>query len=343
MTSIGKYGKLNAQIRAMRSRLLTEAAFRKLISAGSVEEIISNLLQTRLKDITAKIEIADSRKIDYLLTFEEIRQWKHLKKNCPDELKRIILFFLEEYEIRQLKYLFRLWYKKKNIDTVLLHEKIIHEFPVQDIIKAKDIYGIIDLLSEMPYSSVLSNASSLFDKHGSLFQLETALDKDYYSRLWIFTDSLSRKDSQVSKKMLGIEIDLKNLEWLVRFKKYYGLEYSRIRQLLIPHGRSIEGYHFKNMNNGNSALNILGEMFGKNKIDFTEDSKDSSTLAILEEVLYSLLFSEARQAFSGFPFSVSILWGFRVMLQIEMKNLRSLIQCKTYKVNENEIENYLVL
>ncbi|MFO7889228.1 MAG: V-type ATPase subunit [bacterium] len=341
MASIGKYGQINAKVRAMRSNLLGETIFQKLIDASELNEFISSLADTRFAKFFKQTN-SDPVSVEYSITLENINQWKHLRKNCTEELSQVINCFIEEYELRKFKHILRLWQQNKSIDTPLLQEKILYEFSVSDIIQSENIHQLIEKVKDIPYQSILVNNLSQYDKMNSVFPFEISLDKDYYARLWDLTNFFDKKDREISRKMLGIEIDLINLEWFIRFKDFYGITAASLTDYLITKGGSMDISFIRSIDKEESAPEVLEKIVGQNRVKQLGDLNYKNKIVFFEKALYSIMLSEAEKAFIGFPFTISILWGYRVFLKFEAKNLFSIIQSKEYQLSKNELLQYLV-
>jgi len=341
MTSIGKYGQINAKLRAMRSNLLEKDIFQKLINTPDLKELILNLTNIRFSEFIDD-KNPDPVSLEYSVTLENVHQWKHLRKDCTHELVQIIDYFIEEYELRKLKHILRLWYRNKQFDTPLLNEKIRYDYSVSDILESENIHNVIDKLAHTPYHPILLNNLPKFDQMNSVFPFEVSLDKDYYKRLWNLTDYFGKRDREISRKMLGIEIDLLNLELITRLKDFYNVPASSLAEYLINKVNDGEKTFIQSIDHTRSAQQILEEIVGENRVKRLGNLDYNNKTAFFEDALYAVMLSEARKAFTGFPFTISILWGYRVFLKFEARNLFSIIQSKIYKLDKNEIFGHLV-
>lgn len=63
---------------------------------------------------------------------------------------------------------------------------------------------------------------------------KTPKNLDYYVNLWGKTHTLPQKDKKAVQKALGAEIDLQNILWLYRLKKYYGIYGPKAYGFLVP-------------------------------------------------------------------------------------------------------------
>ncbi|MDR2767043.1 MAG: V-type ATPase subunit [Treponema sp.] len=70
--------------------------------------------------------------------------------------------------------------------------------------------------------------------------VETALDRDYYGKLWKSLFTLKKSDRVVSEKIIREEIALRNCAWVLRLRTYYGMKADEVRRHLV----TVEGEHF---------------------------------------------------------------------------------------------------
>lgn len=342
MASIGKYGYVNAKVRAMRSILLSATLYKNLIAAKDLNELIKLLSQTHFKDRFDQINIQDETEIEHMLLWDEIHRLQMIKKSSRGELCEIIDLFIERYDLYKLKAILRCWYSEGNNADKLIREKIIYDFPIDFILDAKRLDEIIDRLALTPFSRILKKASSDFTQKKSLFPLELALEKDYFSRFIEMGNSLGKRDSRIFRRLVGLEIDLKNLDWIGRYKTYYKMSTADIGAQLLPFGYRIDSEKIRHIikdDNFNLALSQAIENFQTTSLG---DREGGVTLETLDKFLYHILFSEARRVFGEFPFSIGSILGYYYLMRIESKNLRTLFQAKTYGLSVDEIDQLLV-
>lgn len=342
MGSIGTCGFINAKVRTMRSFLLTESVYRALVSAQTVEEFFSVLSQTRFRGAVEKIKDKTPEEIEEALLLEEIQGIRLIEKNSRGSFRALVSLFLDKYEVEKLKILLRSWYRRKRIAPRILRESIVYDFPVDAIVAASDLDDIVTLLAGTPFQGVLYRAAQEYEEKGSLFSLELALDKDLFHRLWEATESLPKKDRRIARRLLGIEIDLRNIQWIGRFRKYYNMSSAEIGNVLLPYGYRMEEGDYQKLASGGDILKAVG-LIRKEAAALQEFSQEESDLNSVERILYHILLLEAKRAFREFPFSIGSILGYIVLLQIETKNLKTLYEAKMYKLSSQQAEDLLVL
>lgn len=344
MTKIGTYGFINAKVRAMRSFLVTSRMYRSLIQARTLEEVSSVLSQSVYHDTLINLDQKDPIEIEQILLQEEIRRLKKIEKHSHHYPEQIVRWFLERYDCEKLKILLRLWHRGSRMnDTEFLQWKIIHDYPQKEMLSAKHLSEIVLLLNGNPFQEPLNKATASYNELHTLFPVELALDQFLFNRIWHIVEVMDKENSRLAKRLLGIEVDLKNLDWIGRYRKYYEIPAADIGRLLLSHG-----YHFpfgtlhRIAAEGN-YLDAFAKVAPNFEMAADEKGNGHSALEIMERILCQILFDEAGKAFSKFPFSVGAVLGYYYLIRIETRNIRTLIHAKIYNLSPEEIETLLVM
>ncbi len=342
MGSIGKYSYINAKVRAMRSLLLTGSTYRAMTNAGTVAELISILSQTRFQNFLQDLKLEDSDDIEQKLLLQEIRQIQLIQKHAHKDIGHFISNFLERYDAEKLKVLLRYWHRKIRDIPSVIREKIVYDFRVDEILNAERLGEIVVLLAGTPFQKPLSRVADEYRDGKTLFPLELAVDCELFSRLWMGTESLPKADRSIAQRLLGLEIDLKNIDWVSRFRKYYDLSPTEIRRFTLPHGFHLRQEDIDRIASGKEGSNDIVKTTEAMGIPSDMVPENGIQLEDMEYLLYTILLFEARKAFGRFPFSIGSILGYLILLRIETRNIRLLIQAKQYEFTPDQIEPRLV-
>ena len=344
MTLIGTYGFINAKVRTMRSFLLDKADYQALAKAANIDELFAVLSKTCYKDVVGKLESREPALVEQAFFLEGIKRLKLIEKSSRGNVKKIILSLFDRYEAERLKIILRCWYKKNEKIIDLYRTKIIYDFPVDALISASDITEVVNLLKGTPFYNVLAKEIPAYLGNKTLFPLELAIDRDYFARFWQAVESLDRKDKLIVKRLVGLEIDILNLNWIGRFKKYYDIPSADIIEMLLPYGYRIKSGEIQDVLAGGSVKKLLGKVMGSaGGFPSEKEGTEESSLQLMEKVLYQVLLSEANRAFGQFPFTIGAVMGYFVLIRIEMKNIRTLIEAKIYGLSPDETEALLII
>ncbi|MBN1781558.1 V-type ATPase subunit [bacterium] len=342
MSSIGTYSVINAKVRAMRSQFLSQSQYRQLIESASLREFWPLLSNTRYAPLVKTVNYQEPAQIEHSLLYAEIQELIRMKKYCKKQTADVVQRFMERYDGEKLKVILRCWYRQGKGSENIFPERILYAFPVQSLLEARNIEEFILLLDGTSFYKILKSAARDFNETRSLFPLELAIDRYVYQRLLEIKSKLNRRDRSIVERLIGVEIDLKNLEWIGRFKKYYSLSAAQIGDYLLPHGYKLGAEQIRRVLGGDSLSDMMLQLMHGMKVDLPSEMEGELALEALDYFLKEVLMQESRRAFAGFPFTIGAVLGYIYLMRQEMKNIRSLIQAKQYELPEKTIEPMVV-
>lgn len=343
MLDLTKYSFANAKIRAMLSRLLDTDYFKRLIETEDVYEALDLLKNTSYKSIaeTGKEELSLER-LEKELTLNDLHIYKKVYAMLPTNAeKNFVALMTQRFEIDELKVVLRAWHKKMEVELsdYILEEKVIFDIDFKKIISCQNIEEIILLLDETPYKKPLLKAKDKFKERNSLFYLESAMDIDYYQRLALACEKFSSYDRKVSSKILGIEIDIENINSLIRLRKYYSLSMAAMMDVVIPGGEKIDKESVRSFYTTDGLSKIVeGVAFGPYaKVKELAEAN----IYFIENFLYEILLKEVRKVLAGFPFTIGTIIGYLILKRRETKNLVSLVYAKSLGEKNEDISHLI--
>ncbi|MDD5155390.1 MAG: V-type ATPase subunit [Candidatus Omnitrophica bacterium] len=339
MRQLTKYAFANAKIRAMLSYLISPSFFSGLLEAEDIYEIREELKKTAYKEVMEKVS---GETLDLNILEKELARYDlgiydriYLILNTKTE-KDFVAILKQRYELEELKVILRIWHKKLNVnpEDYLLGRKVSFDIDFKKIILCQNIEEVILLLEDTPYRKPLLKTREKFKNSALLFYLEVALDIDYYQRLFGCIERFSSVDKNIARKILGIEVDMENISWLIRLRKYYSLGMGEILEWVIPGGEKInkEGLRGMYVSNGLSKV-IEGLALGPYlKL---KDLADEN-IYLLENFLYEVLSRQVKKTLAGFPFTIGTVLGYLILKHRETRNLVSLFYAKAYGLKNTE-------
>ncbi len=347
--SLGKYAYLNAKIRARLSRFLTEYDVEKLVSAGNVDEAYNVLRQTSYARLFEKVDSSvPLPEVENLVFTNEVYHYLELMRDAHGDVKEVVRAMLRHYEIENLKQILRVWHNKKQFEMnqFLFRGRILEEIPVDKLLKSENFEELILHLDQTPYKSALMRMRELYNQTGNLFYIEVGLDVQYYLELWNKLSRLSAADRKVAQRLIGIEIDIRNINWVVRFRYYHKLPMGEALKLLIPNGYRVSEEFVRESYLSENMRAVIEGLLTKFYLDIPAMSlaeDDLSNLQALEAVLWQFLFREVTRCLSGYPFSIGILMAYLTLRKIDTQNIISVLNGKMYGVKPAVISANLVL
>ena len=223
---VSKYSLVNAKVRARLSTLLDTERIDRLADTRDLSEFYSALSGTIYEDIFDQPEIAfDPRVGERLLLEREIEWHAELLGDLKGAEKALVSTFLEKYEIENLKTALRIREGHRDLEEMkyMVRRQLPHSLPYQAIAEAGSLEEAVSYLHGSPYLSAINAVFDDYKEKKTLFPVEINLEIDYYRRLKEKVADLGKRDREIARKLVGLEIDRKNLAWLIRLKFYYDI------------------------------------------------------------------------------------------------------------------------
>ncbi len=348
MRSLTKYAFINAKVRGKLGQFLSQKEIAQMKTADSLDGVYNILRDSVYSDIFEKIDASyNIKNVELLLLKKEIASYFELLKYAKGNIREIIFTLLSKYEVENLKLLLRLWHKKAEPfeEKLIYREKICHNISVEKILKAENIEEIILLLEKTPYKKPIWDMRERYKLQNLPFFLEVALDIDFYRRLWKKIDCLSAADRKIAAKLTGIEIDIQNINWVLRFRHYYNLPVGEILNYLIPNGLQVTEDFVRRAYVSKDSRELLTGLLTRyyQRIPTLKPTKEIiSNLRMLESILWQFLINEIKRALQGFPFTIGTIIAYLKMRKIEFSNIVSILNGKKYNLSAEKIEESLI-
>jgi V/A-type H+-transporting ATPase subunit C len=219
-----KYPALNAKMKGMYASNLSTEELNELIRQNSLKDAISFLKSKfpSLENINENMHRKElEQELNNLFIIDILKLSKYLNKSETE----IFMQYLSKYEINCVKNVFRNVTTNrdskiylKNIDN-WTHKMFSSIDGINQITEEKEFLQIIE--SEN-YYKVFQKYEDVI-KDAPLEEIEVELDKFYFCEIY----KLAKKENKELQDMIGTEIDLLNIIWIYRSKKYFN--YSRRR------------------------------------------------------------------------------------------------------------------
>ncbi len=345
MAGLASYAFLNARLRTKLSKLLSAEKYEQLTRAADVEGAYHVLRETGYTDIFRDMaSAADVARAEAALVDHLIQVHREVAAHCKGEVRRFIEELMRKYEVENLKAVLRAWNTKEEVRFVY-RAQICNEIPVDSMLKAATIEEIIVLLGETPYRKPLAGGREKYKETGSLFYLEVALDRELYAATLRAIEELSMADRRIAAKLIGIEIDILNINWIVRFKRYYNLGLAEITNLMMPGGVHIREELVREVYPGRDQASLMSALLGGISgaaVQRIGTEREVEALNQLEAFLREMYARQLRKALGGYPFTIGTAIAYLRLKRIEVSNIITLLNAKALKLPTEEIERNLV-
>ncbi|OFO60606.1 ATP synthase subunit C [Peptoniphilus sp. HMSC075B08] len=318
---------LNAKILKMYSDFLVYEDFVNMAEGDNVRFCLSYLKEKKFPNIDS---FSDIYEIEEFLQDYRRRQVKKLQGFLPGKYSDFIKAYMEREKVEKIVKILRALRmdKEPRVEKLVINGRNIP-------FKEESFESFIDNLKDTPYYDYMKNYKSSRDED-SLFSIEMNLDKYYYRNLTESIKSLSKADRDEFKKIFGVKIDLLNIIWIYRAKKYYDISPEEIFNFTIFGGN----YNSEKL----LHLSYIDEE------EFEEEIKKSK---------YSILFADGRVIRTGrtskkLMYSIANknfrrtdgigkFMSFLILLDSEIENIERILEATRFGLSKEEKLKYMIV
>jgi V/A-type H+-transporting ATPase subunit C len=348
------YGYINARIRAMKSRLLSESFIEQLLTMPDVSEVVAALARTEYKEDIEKgtVKQAGILGVEEGLKDHLVNIYRKILDMVAGnrEAERLVKILLGRWDLHNLRTILRGKHIEAPIEEVeeqLIPAGDLDKAVLSELVKQPTVKAFIDLmvLWDIPYGRPLSEAYTAYAENKRLADLELVLDKFYYHYALQEAHGRSLNTSLV-RELLRREIDFLNITTLLRLVREH-IEVERPSEYFIEGGREL-------------SIERLVELLTKPEIeDVVASLQDYSYHSVLEEALKKyfvtgavsviqrrmeeLIIRKTVSLFRGDPLSIALIAAYIWAKYNEMVNLRIIVRGKAAGMREETIREALVL
>ena len=241
ISRVWQYSFAQAKTKAMNSQLLTSEDWHYLLRMRSLENIVRYLSGTIYGQVLSKLsEAAPNPKVLVLTLYKGLfLDYAKLLKTVPARGAKLLSSLLWRYEAENLKTLLRaIWSATPIVKTrsLLYPLDFLSNLPVDALIQAPQVIAAIELLKKTVFFTPLMQALPQFQAQGRLFPLEIALDMWVFEHIARTISSLKGLAYKEARVLLGELIDWVNINWVIRFRHFYGLSPEETINYSLPGG-----------------------------------------------------------------------------------------------------------
>ena len=345
MGGLLEYSGLSTKIKAMKSKMLSVDDFVNLSEQNNISGIVAYLKKTECYGDVLANENENSirrHRLELLIRTSLYKDYDKIYKFSHEQQKAYLKAYFVKYIVRIIKKAIRKCYRTGNdnfeigtIDFEIFNKK--SGIDAGALFEAENIEAIIAALDKTPYSNLLKMVYQKGD--ASLFDYETVLDIYFFSHLWkTCKKALDKKDLAIIQKNYGETIDMLNIIWLYRAKKYYDLSPAGLYSLVIPIHYKIKKQDMiflAKTKSKDEFESVISKLPYVRKIgNFDEVNLEKIYDAHLEK-LYTA-------GIKKFPYSIACIESYFYEKEEEIENIIQVIECVRYSMPKEKITDYIM-
>lgn len=332
-----KYPSINTKLKAIYFKKLKRDEFIDLLKQPDSEKALL-YLKTQKESFKELSDNADRIEIETQLDKNLIKDIQKIEKLLSKKSKKILNNFLSKYEIRCIKSVFRKIYSgsiiEEDLNNVQLWTNAIFK-RINGIEAISNFEDFLSILKKTPYYKVFKKYENYDVKDINIFNIENSLDIMYFSGMM---EIVHKENNDVLKDMIGTQIDLQNITWIYRTKKYFSFTNEEIYKTLIKYFYKISKKEISELIESNDYIsfeNILKNTIYKKLV--TGNDK------YLEQMAEKILYDKSKKYFRENMFNMNFIFAYIDMLDSENNDITNIIEGIRYNLKREDILKKLVI
>ncbi|MFI3171471.1 MAG: V-type ATPase subunit [Eubacteriales bacterium] len=343
MGTLLKYSGIITKVKAMSSNLLTENDFLTISQSNTVLEVVSFLKNHPA--YSNAFSMYDERllhrgDIEKILIESLYTDYSKLYSFGSSYIRNFLLFYLRRYEIDLINYCLRIVFNRYAEPFDLSHKREFFDkystISIDKLITSTTPEELVLNLEGTEYFQPLKQIMDATD--ATLFDYNLALDLYFYTTLWKHRKKvLDKKELDLFTNEIGYKIDLLNLQWIYRSKKYYTLKIAEIYSLLIPANYHLHKDQLKQLVEAPTI-----EDFTKIAMNSYYYKRFSSTDSLSWEQMYQRSLEHCYiKDCRNFPYSLAPINMYLYKKENEINKITTALECIRYGIAPSETLNYI--
>ena len=343
MGNLLEYSGISTKIRAMKARLLKPQQFVEIANLRSVPEIAEYLRKnTAYADAleTLTEDQIHRGNIEKVLTQSLYHDYTKLYRFCGQKQRRFMKLVMKSYEVDLIDYCmtivinrykkpFDLNYKREFFDRY-------SQISIEKLITSHTTDELVENLKGTEYYAPLKKLKDSQDV--TLYDYTLTLDLYLFTSTWKEQKKVLKKtDLELFMRDRGSQIDLLNLQWIYRAKKYYNMKPADIYLLLIPIHYKLSTDLVKDLVEAPGLEEFetaVARTIYARHYNFRQDLTIEQMYLDCLNYLYTL---DHRRN----PYSIAAINTYLFLKEEEIKKLTTAIECVRYSLTPGETLAYV--
>ena len=336
---------LDTKVLAMRARTLSNEDYRKLLQAedlhGMVRYLKDNTIYGQyLKDINP--DTAHRSDVEAALARFQVDETEKLLHYLQSVDKDLVKLVVMRSDIESMKLLIRGLAKGEDLHKLkdsLIYSRTYSTLPFGKLLEAQDWETFKNALKDTPYYRRLEVYDTL-DIKKDLFPIEKSIERYYYDTLKKIVGKLEGKSNKDLVKTMREGIDLINLMWIYRGKKFYHLRPDTLLTYGLLGGEKVSLDDMNRMASESDPDELLEQLkkFDSYRFlfDHPTDDRDLHMERRYERFMYYKFAKLLKST------GVTRAYAYLRLIHYETEDIISIIEGKRYALSPDEMKNYLI-
>ncbi len=344
-----EYSAVSAKLKGMYGRALTMKDYEEMLSRHTVGEICAYLKQnTGYSDVLSDYNenSAHRGELEVRLRYSLFDEFERLCTFMNQRQRKFLRLWDMQWEIDVIKQALRYIFNKEVndgswLDGSFITDDLIKKRTVLDYDGLRNVKTLSDLAavcSGTPYERVLSVSDSL---SADLFSIGMKLDGLYFETLWHGRKSLDREDKEAFSMWLGSCVDMLNIMWIYRGKKYWHFRNEMIYTYLAPVRYRLSAEDISYLVQSETTEQFVSYVRSDTVYGALFDNEDEGIF--VEENYGYLAAKKSRYIMSAHPLTMAAVFAYINLKELEISNITIIIEGIRYGINSDNIRKHIKL
>ena len=329
-----RYANINSKLKGMHAKFLSRDDLEQLSKQNDFKNAVY-FLKNELEVLKNIGENADRRTIERELDKTIIEDIEKIKKVLSNKDKEFFELFISKYEIKCIIEILKMIEYNKDLsdskNIVSLWTSTVFK-NIKGIENCKNIEQYLEILKKSKYYNVVK--LYLNENNKNFADLDTKLNKIYFKNLY-------DEAKKINKKVVffvGENIDLLNISWIYRIKKYYKMSENRIREKIINVNFKIDEKVTKQMIDSED-IDILMQIIKSTKYAKKVEKLSDETL---ENDINRYLFKKYKKDFVIGDYSIVTVVSYMMLKEFQKQNIINILGGISYNLDKKDIANKII-
>lgn len=344
MKNLLTYSGINTKIKAMKSNFISIDDFKKMAELETTTEFFEFLKNhPGYGDLLKEVEVHNLHRGQAEAYFKKgfLREFASIYSFATSKQRKILDIIYRRYEVDLIKTCMRIIYsgKDENFDLSFIrpfiekHSKINFE----SLSNSKNMDEFIANLKDSKYYKLFQRLRK--SGHVSIVDYETQLDVYYFTTSWrAVYEELKGDNRRAFTHTLGTEIDLLNIELLIRLKAFYSFDSKDVYASIIPIHYNLSKGKLISLIETNSIYEFAAVL----KSTHYKKLAKSLEQGEIEKSIYAMLSRTYQESKDKYPNSMAPIAYHLHLKHIEIDKVTTVLECIRYKLEPNEILSYVL-
>jgi len=345
--TLGSFPYAYTRISYMRSLLLRRADYQKIMKM-TINEVIGFLENSpyRKEIDQLAVKFRGVKLMELAINMNLANSWLKLKRVSKGDLRIVITAYLLRIDIWNIKTILRAKYTnfdREQLHAMLLPAGFLDSESLSAIEKEKTVEDILKSLGFIEYR-YFAEAIASYRKSHSLVEIETALDKFFYSTMYSFSRRLPTAGKRF-REFLTDELEITAIMNILRLKRANTPQKEIAHFIMLPDSRE-DAHFFGRMIKAPTALEAA-RLLEKRRFKTVaergvKEFAATGSLTRLELDLSADMLKRSVSILHKFPVTIDGVMGYIFAKELEARNLKLILKAKQLDMGEDFVTEQIV-